>query len=95
MKTMTGGIMLKDIIMKMNRISIEIAKFIEQRWKLTEEQLNGDTLTSYLDSLDIIELAMELEKRFGITISDEELHDWRFFSDVVRCVYLKVVSKQK
>ena len=77
----------------MSKICKEIADFIKDRWNVQEEYLEAQPLVDYLDSLDRIELGMELEKMYGITIMDEELKDWAWFSDVVRCVYNKVTGK--
>lgn len=85
--------MLKVTDMKMSKICKEIADFIKDRWNVQEEDLEAQPLVDYLDSLDRIELGMELERMYDITILDEELKDWAWFSDVVRCVYNKVVEK--
>ena len=88
-----GGITLK-VTRKMNKISNEIAHLIRERWNVQKEDLEAQPLVVYLDSLDRIELGMELEKMYDITIMDEELKDWAWFSDVVRCVYNKVTEKR-
>jgi acyl carrier protein len=77
----------------MSKIYKEIADFIKDRWNVQEEDLEAQPLVDYLDSLDRIELGMELERMYDITIMDEELKDWAWFSDVVRCVYNKVTGK--
>ena len=74
----------------MSRISKEIADFIKDRWNVQEEDLEAQLLVEYLDSLDRLELGMELEKMYDITIMDEEMKDWAWFSDVVRCVSNKL-----
>lgn len=76
----------------MSKICKEIADFIKDRWNVQEEDLEAQPLVDYLDSLDRIELGMELEKWYGITIMDEEMKDWAWFSDVVRCVCNKVTK---
>ncbi len=42
------------------------------------------------DALDVIELVMELEEKFNITISDDEAEHMRFVKDVYDCVSKKV-----
>lgn len=42
-----------------------------------------------LDSLDQIQLAIDLEGRFGITIADEEFTRWATVGDVVALVQAK------
>lgn len=77
----------------MSKIAIEIADLIKNRWKLTDIQLEEDPLGVYLDSLDILELAMEIEKKYEISIEVGEEFEWTYFKDVVKYVYKKVVTK--
>ena len=42
------------------------------------------------DAQDVIELVMELEEKFNITISDDEAEHMRFVKDVYDCVSKKV-----
>lgn len=86
---------MKTIIRKSVKISDEIADFINDRWNVQREDMEAQPLVDYLDSLDRIELGMELEKRYGITIMDEEMKDWAWFSDVLRCVCNKVAKLWK
>ncbi len=44
------------------------------------------------DSLDIVELVMEMEENFGIQIEDEELEKIRTIKDVVEFLRAKGVS---
>ena len=37
-----------------------------------------------LDSLDVVELATEMEKQFGVTIPDEALRDVKTIKDAIR-----------
>lgn len=90
---MTGDTMLKGITTKMSKICKEIADYIKDRWNVQEEDLEAQPMVEYFDSLDRVELAMELEKRYEITIMEDEPNDWAWFSDVVRCVYNKVTGK--
>ena len=85
--------MSRVINTKMSKICKEIADFIRDRWNVQEEDLAAQPLVEYLDSLDRIELGMGLEKKYQITIMDEEMKDWAWYSDVVRCVYNKVTRK--
>lgn len=45
-----------------------------------------------MDSLDFVSVAMELEERFGIAISDNSAFAWRTVGDVVRSVERKVAA---
>ncbi len=44
------------------------------------------------DALDVIELVMELEEKFNITITDDEAEKIRTVEDVCNCVNHKVLS---
>lgn len=77
---------MKTITRKSKKISSEIADFIKDRWNVQEEDLASQPIRDYLDSLDRIELAMELEGMYKVTIMDDELHAWEYFSDVVKSV---------
>jgi acyl carrier protein len=44
------------------------------------------------DSLDLVELIMEMEENFGIRISDEELEKIRTIKDVIEYLASKGVS---
>ncbi|MDD5711819.1 MAG: acyl carrier protein [Smithellaceae bacterium] len=44
------------------------------------------------DSLDLVELIMEMEEKFGIAIADEELEKIRTIGDVVDFLKTKGVS---
>jgi acyl carrier protein len=39
-----------------------------------------------LDSLEFVELAMGLEKRFQVALPDEEIGQWQTVEDVLRCL---------
>lgn len=58
----------------------------------TREQLTDqDTLEALgLDSLDRVQLAIDLERRLGIDIPDPELDQWTTVGDVVTGVQTRV-----
>ena len=43
-----------------------------------------------LDSLDSVELIVEVEKHFNITISDEELEAFVTLQDIIACIETKL-----
>jgi acyl carrier protein len=52
--------------------------------EMTEDsQLNRDL---GLDSLDVVELCMEVEREFDIQISDVEVESWRTVEDVIQTI---------
>ena len=38
------------------------------------------------DDLDLVELVMAVEEKFGIDVDDEEADKWKKVSDIVKCV---------
>ena len=75
---------------------------VEQVKQILEDVLNvkvrhkGETLFDMgADSLDLIEIANELEDKFEIKIKDEELSNELTVRDVVRMVKSKVVTAEK
>jgi acyl carrier protein len=48
-----------------------------------------------LDSLDAVELIVEVEKHFNITISDEELEAFVTLQDIVACIETKLSLNEK
>lgn len=65
---------LKQIIDSRCNFDIEISEIAEGA------SLNHDL---GLDSLDVIELCMEIERELDIQISDVEVESWRFVDDVI------------
>mgnify|MGYP000007517733 CR=1 FL=1 len=69
---------LKDVARVMHE------KYGEDESKITmETNLKDDT---DLDSLDRVELGMEIEKEFDITMPDESHESFVTVGDIVRCV---------
>lgn len=56
----------------------------------TEKHLENDL---NCDSLDHLEIAMELEDEFDIHITDEECNKWSLVSDVIKTVEEKKTTK--
>jgi acyl carrier protein len=42
-----------------------------------------------IDSLDVVEMVMEIEDNFGVTLSDEDLADCRTVEDIIRLIQLR------
>lgn len=66
-----------------------LIKIYQKNWQsdfvLEENQILRDDVG--LDSLDTIELAIEIEKEFNISIPDQELEDWYTVEDVLETIY--------
>ena len=54
------------------------------------EEVKGVTA----DDLDVVELTMELEDKFQITIPDEDVEKWKTVGDVIDSVEQRLTKKQ-
>lgn len=72
----------------------EIRNYIETYLKKTcnvcDYDMNQYALSSYLDSLDIVDLVIEIERHYDITIDD--YNDWgdMFVDDIVKYINSKI-----
>ena len=82
----------EGVLMKLEDRVIEI---IVQRLDVTKEECVPEA--SFIDdlgadSLDLVELIMEMEENFGLQISDEELEKIRTIKDVIEFLKKKGVT---
>lgn len=68
-----------------------IAKYANKGELKMEDNLRDDL---WFDSLDCIEVIMDVEKEFDITIPDEEAEKCRIVQDVVEMVESKLKGKR-
>ena len=69
---------------------------------VSQKCLTGDEpkMDSYLyddlafDSLDVVEVAIDTERRFGIMINDADYDKWRTPADIVRTVEKALKEKE-
>lgn len=65
----------RTIVSKVRTILADV--LMTDKWNITREKTLVDDLGA--DSIDFVEVVMELEKQFGITIKDDEaehLNEW-------------------
>ncbi|MBR3299476.1 MAG: acyl carrier protein [Clostridia bacterium] len=70
----------------------EIRKAIAQQLRIPEDRITEDSrLIDDLkaDSLDVVELVMGLEERYGIEIPDEDLPTIKTVGDIIRYIESK------
>lgn len=71
-------------------------KVFEEIKKLIKSRFNKDVeLTTQLDqtgidSLDLLDLVVEAEGKYGVTVTDEELVNMKTIEDVVKAISTKV-----
>lgn len=44
----------------------------------------------FVDSLDLIEIVVDLEKEFGVHITDSEIYEWQTIGDIILTLNKKV-----
>lgn len=73
----------------MEKIEQEIKSITHQMFGIKEEQINRESRLKEdlgLDSLDCIELVLELEIQFDMSIPDEDAEDFRMVDDVIKYI---------
>ena len=74
----------------MNRVEETISGLIMDRFQINLKDLINDPLSCHLDSLDRVELCMDIENCYDIEIMTAEMEGWETFYDVVKCVESKL-----
>ena len=77
------------------KLEDRVIEIIVQRLDVTKEEcvLEASFIDDLgADSLDLVELIMEMEENFGIQISDEELEKIRTIKDVIEFLKKKGVT---
>ena len=73
----------------------KVIKLVMEQLDVTKEQclLEASFIDDLgADSLDIVELLMEMEEAFGVEIADEELEKIRTIKDVIDYLKLKGIN---
>ncbi|WP_435129237.1 phosphopantetheine-binding protein [Mycoplasma sp. 6243] len=70
-------------------------KILENLKRLSKKKVNeNDEIKSLeIDSLDLAELIIDAEDEFGISISDEEILNIKFVSDITNLITSKIQNK--
>lgn len=74
----------------MDNIKEYISEYLKNTRNVDEYDINNSILSLYLDSLDIVDLVVEIEHHYGITIDD--YNDWEdmFVDDIVKYINSKI-----
>lgn len=74
----------------MEEIKNYIEAYLKETCKVCDYDMHHNTLNLYLDSLDIVDLVIEIERHYGITIDD--YNDWgdMFVDDIVKYINSKI-----
>ena len=60
----------------------ELENLIKERLGVDEIDRDATIATAGLDSLDVVELLLDLEDRFGVTFTSEETKDLKTFGEL-------------
>lgn len=68
----------------MQSLAVQIQEIVKQQFDLDEYPTLSTNLKDLgADSLDEVELAMEIECKFGIDISDEQMEKWSTLQNIL------------
>lgn len=78
----------------MEKIRETLGDWLRKNKDADDYDLNNWTLGTFLDSLDIVDFVVEIEKTYDIDVSDD-YYEWdsKSFDDVVKYVTVKVNEK--
>lgn len=77
------------------KIEEKVIEIIMEQLDVTKEQcvLEASFIDDLgADSLDLVELIMEMDENFGVEISDEELQNIRTIQDVINFIRIREVK---
>ena len=68
----------------------ELESLIKERLGVDEIDRDATIATAGLDSLDVVELLLDLEDRFGVTFTSEETKDLKTFGELFDLILSKI-----
>ena len=68
----------------------ELENLIKERLGIDEIDRDATIATAGLDSLDVVELLLDLEDRFGVTFTSEETKDLKTFGELFDLILSKI-----
>lgn len=68
----------------------ELENLIKERLGVDEIDRDATIATAGLDSLDVVELLLDLEDRFGVTFTSEETKDLKTFGELFDLILSKI-----
>lgn len=74
----------------MDEIKKYLSEYIKEQSYADDYDINNCVLNSYLDSLDIVDLVIEIERHYDITIDDYNDWDEMYLDDIVRYIKNKL-----
>ena len=81
-----------------NEIRSQVIEFLKDEfisytdYELSAVNLDTELIEVGFDSLDLLEISMDLENEFCIEIYDEDLEKWNTPEDIIQCVIAKKIE---
>ena len=74
----------------MDNIRGYVSEYLKNVCDADEYDINNSTLSLYLDSLEIVDLVIDIEQHYGIVVDD--YNDWgnMFVDDIVKYINSKI-----
>lgn len=64
----------------------QVFEIIQDVICLQEHEITSETpLENIMDSLDVVEVTLEIEKRLNCQIKDSEVEEWETVQDIINC----------
>jgi acyl carrier protein len=67
-----------------------LSEYIKEQFDADDYDINNSVLNFYMDSLDIVDLVIEIEKHYDITIDDYNDWDEMYLDDIVKYIKNKL-----
>lgn len=74
----------------MDEIKNYLSEYIKRENDVDDYDINNSVLNLYMDSLDIVDLVIEIEKHYDITIDDYNDWDEMYLDDIVKYIKNKL-----
>lgn len=74
----------------MDEIKKYLSEYIKEQSYADDYDINNCVLNSYLDSLDIVDLVIEIERHYDITIDDYNDWDEMYLDGIVKYIKNKL-----
>ena len=74
----------------MDEIKNYLSEYIREQTDADDYDINNSVLNFYMDSLDIVDLVIEIEKHYDITIDDYNDWDEMYLDDIVKYIKNKL-----
>ncbi len=80
--------------MNHREIKNKIIKIFATQFSINKDlvliKLKFEEIDKSFDELDLVEITMEVEDTFDVSISDKEADKWKTVNDIINCIYSKM-----